>query len=249
MRSVVLIALGFLLVALVPVGSASAPASTPTVLGTATSCTNLWTCSYTLHSTLGNGSASSSYYGGLTFQLPGESNATKQVPLMFKSDGVTGNTHWIHGSFVGTDGNTGKAIYGSTDVNVTLTVSCSRGCTTTYKFVNGSIVLHPTHADSTSTAFSCSPSTIANAKSTTCTITVTDLRNASILPKGTVKVQSGTTGVGHFASQGTCKLVRGSCSVKFTSGDEFVGRVTLSADYRGTASYYLSQGTTTLTVT
>ncbi|MCI4367776.1 MAG: hypothetical protein L3K08_08490, partial [Thermoplasmata archaeon] len=84
MRTVVLIALGFLLVALVPVGSASAPASTPTVLGTATSCTNLWTCSYTLHSTLGNGSASSSYYGGLTFQLPGESNATKQVPLMFK---------------------------------------------------------------------------------------------------------------------------------------------------------------------
>ncbi|MCI4329558.1 MAG: hypothetical protein L3J80_01645, partial [Thermoplasmata archaeon] len=124
------------------------------------------------------------------------------------------------------------------------------GCGYTYAMVNGTIRLHVTALDATTTAVSCSPSTFAAGSSTKCTATVTDGANHSLAPTGNVtfSTYSGAGVIGTFTHHGACSLVSGSCTVRFTALDETVGSFQIVGTYHGLHPYYKSAGSTTISV-
>ncbi|MCI4356465.1 MAG: hypothetical protein L3K18_04895, partial [Thermoplasmata archaeon] len=210
-----------LLLAVVPIASAAPSNST----GTATSCGTLTSCHFTFTSGNLTGWANT-YSGSVQFQLPGEANVTANGHYSVSVVNVSGTTDHVLGTIVAIDANSGKVVFGSTDTNITVTVHCSHtGCGTTYHLLNGTMRLRVTNTDGTSTAVACSPSSFSAGSTTRCTATVTDLANHSVLPSGSIQFStfSGLGALGTFSHHGACTLVSGSCSVRFTAGDETVG--------------------------
>lgn len=88
-----------------------------------------------------------------------------------------------------------------------------------------------------STALSCSPSTVPVNSPTLCTATVSDSTGVgtSITPTGIVSFSS--LG-GSFSSGSTCTLSAGSCSVKFTPSPGSEGAISVGAGYSGDVDHY-----------
>jgi hypothetical protein len=237
---------GLLLLVLLPVAGATAP-----VHGVVTSCRSTYSCGFVFNTSAGTGWANATS-PKLSFQLPGEAKASYNLSYSTYIARLTGTyTYWTVGNFVGTDVNSGKVVYGTTNTNFTITCvghsGRGGGCTYTYTTDNGTIVFHFTQAEQTSTSVSCSPTSINVASRTTCTVTVTNLWNASHVPTGTVHFASSAPG--SFALHVSCTLVSGSCSVKWHPADNTNGAVTIGAHFLGGSGFYTSQGSTTVTVT
>jgi hypothetical protein len=234
--------LGLILIALIPAAGAMAP-----VNGTVTTCTSTSACAFVFNTSAGTGWATTTNKV-ISFQLPGEAKASYNVSYSTYIARLTGTyTYWTVGNFLGTDSNSGKVVFGTTNTNYTITChghsGRGGGCTYTYTTDNGTIVFHFTQAEQTSTAVSCSPSGVTVPGQTTCTATVTNLWNASHVPTG--KIHFSSQGLGSFASHGNCNLTAGACSLKWTPFDNTVGSVTISANFyaRGTAFYKSSSST------
>jgi hypothetical protein len=237
---------GLLLLALLPVAGATAP-----VHGVVTTCSSTYACGFVFNTSAGTGWANTTGTK-MSFQLPGEAKASYNLSDATYIARLTGTyTYWTVGNFLGTDVNTGKVVYGTTDTNYTITChghsGRGGGCTYTYTTDNGTIVFHFTQAEQTSTAVSCSPTSINVAARTTCTVTVTNLWNASNVPTGTVHFTGSATG--SFAPHPSCTLVSGSCTLKWHPADNTNGAVTIGAHFLGGTGFYTSQGSTSVTVT
>jgi hypothetical protein len=232
------------LACLVLAGTPSAHASgIGAVHGTATSCSGLGACIYKLTNANGTGSVTTTTAFGnyASFQLPGEVNATRSAAYSWTDVNVSGTTNHIQGTFIATDVNTGKVVFGKTDANVTKTTHCYRtGCSNSYALINGTVSVQVSSLDGTTLLFSCNPSSYKAGHSTTCTATVTDSANLSFHPTGNITMKTQSVGVGHFFSKGICRLKNGTCSLKFKGTDDFVGTATLAASYPGNSIDYLS---------
>lgn len=241
--------LGLVLLALVPVAGATAP-----VHGLVTTCSSTYSCKFVFNTSAGTGWANGVGYGFygkpgvMSLQLPGEAKASYNLSYSTYIQKLTGTyTYWTVGNFLGTDVNTGKVIFGTTNTNYTITAHCSRGCWYTYTTDNGTIVVRFTQAEQTSTAISCSPTSIGVASKTKCTVTVTNLWNSSNVPTGKVHVSA--AGQGTFSNHGSCNLTAGKCTFTWHPSDNTCGGAGITATYAGTAAYYRSSGSTFETVT
>ncbi|HEV2317081.1 MAG TPA: hypothetical protein VGV89_05855 [Thermoplasmata archaeon] len=259
--------IGLSLLASVPLVTAHAPSphdaaavgfsSTPSIRGNVTNCTSQSTCTYAFSNAGGNGWANSTLSGTgplrMALQLPGESIPSYNLSYTTSTQRVTNNyptyIYWTVGSFLGTDSNTGHILYGTTNTNYSATCHVVyRWCHYTYVTDNGTIVVHPTNARPTGTTFTCSPTTFHPQQKTSCTVTVTNLWNASNYPTGKVHLSDGGTGAGSFSNKGTCALVNGTCSFSFRSSDNACGLIYLSASFLGNAAYYKSGAETSIDV-
>ncbi|HEY6239112.1 MAG TPA: hypothetical protein VIZ68_08010 [Thermoplasmata archaeon] len=237
---------GLLLLALVPVAGATAP-----VAGVVTTCASTTSCTFVFNTSAGTGWATTTSTQ-LSFQLPGEAVASYNLTYSTYVGSLIGTyTYWTVGNFLGTDANTGKVVYGTTNTNYTITChghsGRGGGCTYTYTTDNGTIVFHLTQAEFTSTSVSCSPSSILSGSQTICTVKVVDLANSSVVPTG--KVHLSSAGTGSFANHGTCTLSLGQCSVSWRAFDNTIGSASISASFAGNAAFYKSSGSTSVTVT
>ena len=228
------------LLALVPIASA-AP-----IHGTVTTCSTRVSCVFVFNTTAGTGWANTTGTS-MSFQLPGEALISTNLSYSTYIARLTGTyTYWTVGNFVGTDVNTGKVVYGTTNTNYTITCNGHSGrgggCTYTYTTDNGTIVFRFTSAEQTSTSVSCSPSSIKVAGKSACTVVVTDLWNSSHTVSGKVHLSAG--GLGYFGNKGNCNLTAGQCVMTFHPYDNTLGTVTISAKYAGTAGFYHSGATT-----
>ncbi len=94
-----------------------------------------------------------------------------------------------------------------------------------------------------STAVSCSPSTVAVSVITTCTVTVADTSGTPTTPTGWVTFNE--TGAPGSLNPSSCTLANASCSVTFTPSSP--GNATITGVYSGDSSHSSSSGKTTLT--
>jgi len=236
--------------------------SATAIKGTATKCTGLASCSYTIS---GGGSASASggiggyvgqnftFSGGfVSYQLPGEALVTSANGVysgtaintkVFTS--TAGLIYKLTGTFTTVDANNNKIVKGSTSGYVGI-----KGHSV-ITLLNGTIVFNPTNIDATVTSVTCNPSNFVFAgNSTTCTVTVTDLASASSIPTGTVAFSIAGFNSGTFKPL-QCKLSSGSCSTQFTpsAADSGTYAYTIIASYKGTGAYYKSSASTTVTAT
>ncbi len=229
------------------------PATVPPPLhGLVTTCSSASSCDFAFNTPAGTGWATASP-PMMSFQLPGEAKASSNISYQTYTKKLTGTyTYWTVGNFEGTDINTGKVVYGTTNTNFTITCvghsGRGGGCTYTYTTDNGTIVVDFTQAEQTSTSVSCSPSSIGSGSSTVCTATVTDTANGSATPTGNVSFSSSYGSTSSFSTGGLCTLISGSCSVTFTAPDELLGTVPISASYLGVSAFYPSAGRTSIYV-
>lgn len=229
----------------------SAAAST-TITGIAASCTGLGDCNYTIANGSGSGWATTSTAFGsvISFQLPGESLATRGQPYSVHTVSISGNVYTEAGSFAVTDANTGKIVSGTTNTMITATQHCGRtGCYTTYALVSGKITFNVTNVDGTVTTLACNPSSFNSGGSTKCTATVRDQANPSKFPTGTVAFSISAFYSGTFSNAGKCTLSSGSCSVQFTPSDNSVGNIPIHAVYKGNSVYHTSSASAIVSVT
>lgn len=238
--------------ALAPVVPATVPHP---IWGTVVNCTSTITCTYLFNTSTGKGWANSTVSFPSTkqmaLQLPGEGLASYGLAYNPYIALLTGTyTYWTIGNFVGTDVNTGKVVYGTTNTNYTITChghsGRGGGCTYTYTTDNGTIEVRFTNAEITSTAISCSPTTTHPGGKVSCTVTVTNGWNASNYPTGKVHLSSARTG--SFNPSATCTLSSGTCSFTFHPYDNTCGWVVLLATYPGSATYYKSAGSLLIAV-
>jgi hypothetical protein len=233
---------GLIFLALLPVTGATAP-----VFGTVTTCASTSSCTFVFNTSAGTGWATTTSKL-MSFQLPGELKASYNLSYSTYIQRLTGTyTYWTVGNFLGTDVNTGKVVYGTTNTNYTITAHCTRGCYYTYTTDNGTIAFRFTRAELTSTSVSCTPSTIKVTGKTACTVAVTNLWNASNVPAG--KIHLSGQGLGVFASHGNCVLAAGQCTLNWHPYDNTGGYVIISGTYFGSAAYYKSASSTVITVT
>jgi hypothetical protein len=239
--------------------------------GTATKCTSLAICAYSL--TGGSASVAGGisgyigqnftfYSGSVSFKLPGET-------LLSNDGGVysgqaintkvfttaAGLIYKITGTFAAPDVNTKKIINGVTHGFVGIKGHSGRGGGIYYVLVNGTITLNPTKIDTTSMRVSCNPSSyffsLDNPNPTTCTAKVTDLAQSSSIPTGQVIFSNyGYSYTGTF-NPVSCKLSSGSCSVQFTPSiaDSGSYSFTIVAAYGGDTTHYKSSNSTVVSVT
>ena len=237
---------GLMLLAMIPGAGGTAPAH-----GLVTTCASTTSCSYTINSSAGSGWATTTSTQ-LSFQLAGEPVASYNLSYSTYIARLTGTyTYWTVGNFLGTDVNTGKVVFGTTNTNYTITCHGHSGrvggCTYTYTTDNGTIVFHFTQAEATATSVVCSPASVPTGSSATCTATVSNMWNSSHTPTGTVHLSS--PGLGGFANHGTCTLVSGQCALSWHPFDNTIGAVTISATYGGSVAFYKSSGSTSVGVT
>jgi hypothetical protein len=238
-------AIGLILLAVLPAAGA-----TPAVHGTVTTCASTTTCHFTFNTSAGSGWANTTSTQ-ISFQLPGEPLVSHNLSYSTYIARLTGTyTYWTVGNFLGTDVNSGKVVYGTTNTNFTITCvghsGRGGGCTYVYTTDNGTIVFHLTKAEQTSVTVACSPSSVSAGSSSKCTAQVKDLWNSSNVPNGTIRLLS--PGTGTFSNKGVCTLAAGTCSLSWRAGDNTVGTVTISAIYAGSPVFYKSSGTTTVSV-
>jgi hypothetical protein len=238
------------IVALVLVVTLPTVSASSATTGIAKQCTaGIAYCTYNITNANGSGWAFTTPTS-ISFPLPGESNYSYGGQYSAKVVNVSGKLDHVKGSFVATDVNTGKILFGLTDTNITVVKHCSHtGCGYTYTLVNGSIVFHPTHFDGTLTALTCSPSTFQDGNSTKCTAKVSDLANSSNVVNGNVSFFTYVSYIGTFSHGGVCTLLKGSCSVQWTPADGESGPIHIYANYQGHYIYYKSQGNALVDVT
>jgi hypothetical protein len=252
MKLALVATIGLLVLALFP-GAGATP-----VRGVVTTCSSNVSCDFVFNTTAGEGWAngtSSGYLtaGSLTLKLPGEAVTSTGLTYWTNFPKVTtqwpNTTYWTNGTFVGTDVNTGKVVYGNTGTNYTATCHpVYRWCHDTYTTDNGTIVVKFTRAEATATNISCTPTTIGVASKTTCKATVRNLWNGTNYPTG--KLHFLSSGGGTFSNTGTCTLSsKGTCTFTWHPADDTCGSSTLSVTYGGTTFYYKSNGSILITVT
>lgn len=237
-------------------GSCGTPAVStvpPPLHGLVTSCKSASVCAFSFNTSAGTGTASGSP-PSMSLQLPGEGVVSTGLSYSTYIQKLTGTyTYWTVGNFAGTDANTGKIVYGTTNTNYTITCvghsGRGGGCGYQYKTDNGTIVVFFTNAEQTATSVSCTPSTLAAGNSTLCTVTVSDTANSSATPVGNVSLSQAYGSTIGFANGGLCRLASGSCSVRYSAPDEQLGTVPITASYPGTPSFYASSGRTSVYVT
>ncbi len=104
--------------------------------------------------------------------------------------------------------------------------------------------------DSTSTAVSCSPDSVAIGQSTTCTATVTDTNTSGqSTPSGLVSFSS--SGSGSFSANACALSGSGAsarCSVSYTPGALGTGSQAITASYPGDTTHEASSGQTDLAI-
>ena len=155
-------------------GLSSQVSATTLLGGKATSCSNLWSCNFTL--TVGSATGFVNIHSGsVSFRLPGETNTTNAGNVYSITYTQRGYYH-VTGKFVTTDVNTGKVVKFVTDVWITARGHSGRGVGVTYSLHNGTITYTLTGQDPTATTVACNPSNFAAGHSTTCTVTVTQDR-------------------------------------------------------------------------
>lgn len=254
------------LATLVPMASGHAPTTSQAlsfsttvphpITGSVVICKSTTVCSYTFNTSKGTGWANSTtnYTGPpvMALQLPGEKKASHNLSYSTYIAKLTGTyTYWTVGNFLGTDVNTGHVVYGTTNTNFTITChghsGRGGGCTYTYTTDNGTIVVHFTYAAITSTKVACSPTFTTPGSKVSCTVTVTNGWNASRYPTGKVTVSDGNTGTLSLTN-GTCTLYKGKCSFAYHPADDTCGNVVIAASYAGSASFYKSAGSETISV-
>ncbi|HZY71083.1 MAG TPA: hypothetical protein VFF67_08940 [Thermoplasmata archaeon] len=226
------------------------------VRGTVTNCTSNWDCTFAFNTSKGTGwadGAGVSYYrtGLFSFRLPGEAKASYNLTYSTYIARLNGTyTYWTVGNFFGTDVNTGKVVYGTTNTNYTITChghsGRGGGCSYTYTTDNGTVLVKFTNAEITSTAIACTPTFTHPGGKVSCTVTVTNGWNASNYTTGSVRVSSG--GTGSLSNKGVCALTKGSCNFTYRPSDNTCGSVTLTATYHGTTAYYRSFGSILISV-
>jgi hypothetical protein len=251
--------------------ASSPPVSASTQLGvggTATKCTGLATCSFTLSSTTGNGWATTSagvggyvgqspllFSGISSFLLPGESIATYNVAysgqaVLAGSSTTAGTLYHVTGTITGLDANDGTIVKGKTDTTVGIKGHSGRGGGIYFTLVSGTISFSKSTIRSSSTTVACNPSSISSGSTTTCTVTVTDPGvGTKITPTGTVTFAISNSYL-LTSNSGSCTLSSGSCSVNFKSNQEYApGTTSIYASYLGDSSHISSSGRTTVYVT
>ena len=226
-------------------------AATTTLHGTATSCSSLAICKYTIASGAGSATTDAgvsgyvgqnfTFYGGsLSFQLPGE-------PLASYDNGVyngqaintnvftstAGLIYHVTGKFAAADYNTGMIMKGSTNGYVGIKGSSGKGGGIYFILLNGTISLTPTSLIATTVSVSCNPTTLKYGSHTICTAVVSNLlASITTMPTGTVTFYS-TSGFSPIK----CTLSSGTCSVKITPAP---GTWPVYANYNGDIDHYKS---------
>ena len=115
MRRLLIIPLTAVLMFAIFFGTADALA---TLTGKATSCTSIYTCSYTIKTIKGTGSANTTSI--LSFKLPGEAKTSTGPYSEYIISQICCYTYHIGGSFTDTDANNGKVVKGTINTYVAL---------------------------------------------------------------------------------------------------------------------------------
>ena len=220
--------------------------------GLVTTCASTSKCDFVFSNTSGTGWANASP-PLMSLRLPGEAATSTSLAYSTYTARLSGYyTYWTVGTFVGTDVNTGKVVYGTTNTNYTITChghsGRGGGCTYTYTTDNGTIVVYFTGADPTSTAVACAPSTIGSGGSALCTVTVNDTVKPSAHPSGSVTFVGPYGSTAGFSNGASCTLLAGACSVSYSPPDEQLGTVAITASFAGTPSFYESSARTSVYV-
>ena len=235
--------------------------------GPATHCSSLAVCTYSITEGLASVAGGISGYvgqnftfsrGSVSFKLPGETTASNDAGVyngraidtkVFSS--VYGIIYKVDGTFAAPDSNNEKIVKGVTHGFVGIKGHSGRGGGIYFTLVNGSIALTPANVDVTAISVSCNPSSffypVDTGSSTKCTATVHDLANSTSKATGRV---SFTSNGGTFMPV-WCKLLSGSCSVKFTPSIAESGAYTftISGTYKGDLTHYHSSNSTSIYVT
>jgi len=252
------------------VGSIFFPASfAATYTGPAASCSSLAVCTYSISGGSASVAAGIGGYvgqnftfssGSASFQLPGETLVSNDAGVyngqaintkVFNSNGLI---YKITGTFQAVDVNTKTIVKGVTHGFVGIKGHSGRGGGNYFILVNGTISLTPTSIDSTKMTVSCNPSSyifsLDNPNPTTCTATVTDLAKAGSIATGKVTFSTSGYNSGTFSSL-SCKLLSGTCSVKFTPvlADSGTYSFTIVGAYIGDKTHFKSSNSTLVTVT
>jgi hypothetical protein len=257
---------GLLLLLLIPVVSASAP-----ITGGASRCSGLASCTYTLTSSSGTGSASTNagvggyvgqsplYFSGGTvnFKLPGEAaytyttSAYSGLAVLDGYSSTAGTLYHVTGTFKAVDVNTGTIVTGSTDGIVGIKGHSGRGGGNYYTVVSGTITFVQSALRGSKTSLVCSPSPVTSGGTTTCTVTVTDPGAGSAsTPTGTITfTQSSYTGWGSFSPAASCSLVSGTCSVSYTLSNGAYYNAIITASYGGDGVHVSSSATVYVPIT
>ena len=220
-----------------------------TANGTATSCSSLAICNYTV-GTGGSATASAgvggyvgqnfTFSGGsLSFKLPGEALVSNDAGVysgqaintnVFSS--TAGLVYKITGTFAAADYNTGKILKGSTFGYIGIKGHSGRGGGNTFTLLNGTIKFTTTSQYATVLTVSCNPTSFQYGNATTCSATVTNLLGTGTLPTGKVTFSS-SLGFNPI----TCSLSSGSCAVKIFAT---AGTWPVYVAYAGDKSHYAS---------
>ena len=242
------------------------------VNGVATRCSNgIASCSYSLTDADGTGSASTNAFvggyvgqsplpftgGSVTFQLPGEAQAT-YAPGAYNGEAVldgtsptAGTLYQTNGTFWATDVNTGLVVVGTTSTIVGIKGHSGRGGGDSYTLVSGTISINPILSPLvTSLVLNCDPSSTPVDFQSTCTVTVTDTdTSAPVPPTGSVALTS--SGAGTFSAN-SCSLVgsglTATCQVSYTSSPGSEGQQSITANYVGDSVHLGSSASFMLTV-
>ena len=237
------------------------------ISGIATHCSGLASCSYALTSSTGSGFASTSagvggyvgqspllFSGGVaSFRLPGETITSNGVysgqAILAGYSSTAGTLYHVTGTITATDANDGTIVTGSTDTIVGIKGHSGRGGGIYFTVVSGSITFTKSTTRASSTIVACTPSSILQGGTSTCTVTVTDPgAGVKITPTGTVSFAM-SNGLGSI-NPVSCTLSSGSCSAVFTSNQEAgSGTTSIYATYGGDTNHISSAGSTLLYVT
>ena len=77
------------------------------------------------------------------------------------------------------------------------------------------------------------------------------MRYGSVVPTGSVTfyTYAGAGVIGTFSHHGTCALVSGNCTVRFTAADETTGNFQVIGTYHGSHAFYKGVGSAYISVT
>jgi hypothetical protein len=224
---VFLLSLGLVSLFFAPAASANT-----TITGTAISCTGLGACRFTLSGSAGSGWASTSG-GSITFQLPGELQATYNQPYSIRWV-VSGSLYQVTGTINALDATTGTIVTGSTSVIESEYGHSGRGGGITWKLVSGSITIQQTTQRRSKTTLACSPSLVYPGGASTCVVSVTDPGTVGAsTPTGTVTFTKSPSGSGTFSPANSCTLASGTCSVTLTTSSNALSGVVVTGAYAG----------------
>jgi hypothetical protein len=239
---VFLLSLGLVSLVVAPTASA-----TTTITGTATSCSGLGACRFTLNGSAGSGWATT-FGGSISFQLPGEVQATSYQPYAITWV-VSGSLYQVTGTINALDATTGTIVTGSTSVTESKSTHCFRSCSVTWKLVSGSITIQQTTQRRSTTTLTCSPNIVYPGGASTCVVTLTDPGAVGAsTPTGGVTFSQSPSGSGVFSPAASCTLASGTCSVTLTTSISALNGVAVTAAYAGDGVHIGSSASQTIVI-